>query len=192
MDKICVLELVDGFKDHSFDGSYVSNRTLMGEYLKYKGLDMPKSDRDDKGRKKRQEFYFNDYLAVSIDYSDILEDGVICKIEKHVKYYTIEEEIFCEKTERDIVRNEDKLKMSRYSYAYSELKNSATDTPLEQYVIPILEHYQVEVDLWMLGDSDKFVTSLNSETDANMLIILNKKVNKDSDTVKDMILKRLI
>lgn len=165
---------------------------LMGVDLKHKGLKMPKTIMAPGGRKSKQEFLLpDDSVAVEILYEDVIVDGKIIEIQKTVNYLNDDDTIFVSKIENDIVRDEEALKRKRYERAYNFLKLKAKGTPIEGMVNTILLHYTLQVNLWLLGDPQPFIDSINNEADTEILKYLNVVVDVDNKTTKDALLEQL-
>ncbi len=200
--KLVKLALVRGF----FGFDFQNKEALMSEPLNHKGLFMPKVSRIYGGRKTQQNFLVdkNDLnsIAVSIIYSDVIVSGVITEISQHCKYFDANGDLYCEKIEINNVRNEDKLKRSRYDAAYSHLKDTAKGTAIENHVNSILNHYSREVNIWLLGNPQAFIDAINAEPQTiknvsnqdvpnPIYIYLNIVVGIGGKRVQDSILEQL-
>jgi len=134
-----------------------------------------------------------DELVVKESISDIVENGEFVGIATKIDWYDTEGNVGITRTichRMDIVgRFEYLIDKRRREISY--LQAYSVGTPIEQYVLTLLKHYKNEVELFIQNGAVDFQNAINAETDSAILSILNKKVNKQGDTVKDTILDQI-
>lgn len=186
--KIMLLESLLGF-------NHKNKSLLMSLPLKYKGLYIPDAKRKVGGTKIKQDFLL-DYnkpedIAVTVEYTDILKDGLPFKIQKKVTYYNTDDTIYCSKIEEELVKKPYDLINSRSKAAYNYLFATAKGTLLENVVFGILEHYAKEVGLWLIGDKSALLNAIDNETDTTILAHLAIDPNQTGKTIKDAIIEQV-
>ncbi len=157
--------------------NFENKAQLMGISLKYKGLLIPDAERNLGGAKTIQKFLFDENtpndIAATIEYQDVVVNNSIVKIRKHLKLYAEDGTVYCDKVEFELVRDEQKLKISRSHAAYTRLLSDAKGTPAEPLVNGLLNHYSAQVSTWLLGNNQPLIDAINNETDATILYYLS-------------------
>jgi len=181
---------------------------VAGINLKHKGLIKPTAKRYYGGRKVYQDLILpapHNTIAVRIRYEDVIENGRITAITKTTTYYCDEDEglgeepdlgfIWYTKVDREVVRNEIKLKRSRIAAAYDYIVESGIydeDPAVRQLFSTLLAFFATEIQLWQLGDGTAFETKLNAaDLPAGINTMLNQFVNAEGKKVKDFILEQV-
>lgn len=177
-----------------------NSELLLGMDFNHKGLEKLDPTIEVGGRKAKQQFLIPEQLmdsptdfrtAIEIEFTDVLEIGELIAISATVKIFNENSTVLFEKTEIQKIKSVEKFLRARYDRAYTHLKQSAKGTPIEGMVNTILSYYQSEVSMWLLGNPQEFLDSINNETDTTMNGYLQTVVHVSGKKVIDGITEQL-
>lgn len=151
-----------------------------------------------KGRKVSKSYYINNNksfvdLAVVKSYSDIIDSqGFIVGISTEIHWFdTLNKVAITKVKEKQLTISESaELIVSRRKRAINYLQEAGRRLGVGQYIDSLFKHYSSQIYSFIENGTEEFEKSMMSETDANLLQILNYKL-EDGVTVKQSILKQI-